>query len=117
MGIPAPSDVGSTEVALGTLAVRPCLPIAGQEEDFHLQVGAPCRGHKEKGASGKPEAPLKSCGIRQGNQIPPRPRHQVREEVAQDNATRTCRTGASGVSGEGATASVLPVKADNDLSY
>jgi hypothetical protein len=34
---------------MGTLAVRLTLPPVGRVEDFHLQVGAPCRAHQKKG--------------------------------------------------------------------
>ena len=33
-------------VARDTLAVWLALPLVGRAEDFHLQVGAPCRAHK-----------------------------------------------------------------------
>jgi hypothetical protein len=36
-------------VARETLAVQLTLPHVGCVEDFHLQVGAPCRAHNEKG--------------------------------------------------------------------
>ena len=35
-------------LAMDTLAVRLTLPPVGCAEDFHLQVGAPCRAHNEK---------------------------------------------------------------------
>ena len=35
-------------VARDTLAVQLTLPLVGCVEDFHLQVSAPCRAHKEK---------------------------------------------------------------------
>jgi hypothetical protein len=43
-----PSASSRFAVARNTLAVRLSLPLAGQEEDFHLQVSAPCRAHKKK---------------------------------------------------------------------
>ncbi len=35
-------------LAMDTLAVRLTLPPVGCVEDFHLQVGAPCRAHQKK---------------------------------------------------------------------
>ena len=35
-------------LTMDTLAVRPTVPPVGPVEDLHLQVGAPCRAHKEK---------------------------------------------------------------------
>jgi hypothetical protein len=35
-----------SHLAMGTLAVRLTLPPVVRVEDFHLQVGAPCRAHK-----------------------------------------------------------------------
>ena len=40
-----------SHLTMGTVAARLTLPLAGCVEDFHLQVGAPCRAHKKKGAS------------------------------------------------------------------
>lgn len=37
-----------SHLAVGTLAVRLTLPLAGCVEDFHLQVRAPCRAHQKK---------------------------------------------------------------------
>jgi hypothetical protein len=42
-----PSASSGFAVARDTLAVRLTLPLAGCVEDFHLQVHAPCRAHKE----------------------------------------------------------------------
>src|SRR5437762_11326134 len=44
-------------LAMDTLAVQLTLPLAGRVEDFHLQVNAPCRAHKNKGTGQQP-APL-----------------------------------------------------------
>src|SRR5512135_521770 len=38
-------------LAMDTLAVRLTVPPVGSVEDFHLQVNAPCRAHKKKGAN------------------------------------------------------------------
>ena len=35
-------------LTMDTLAVRLTVPPAGPVEDFHLQVSAPCRAHKDK---------------------------------------------------------------------
>ncbi len=35
-------------LAMDTLAVRLTVPPVGPVEDFNLQVGAPCRAHKQK---------------------------------------------------------------------
>ena len=43
-----PSASSRFAVARDTLAVRLSLPLAGQEEDFHLKVSAPCRAHNKK---------------------------------------------------------------------
>src|SRR5690606_23523208 len=40
-----------SHLAMDTLAVRLTLPLVGHVENFHLQVSAPCRAHKEKGAA------------------------------------------------------------------
>src|SRR5690606_38325106 len=37
-----------SHLAMDTLAVRLTLPLVGHVENFHLQVSAPCRAHKEK---------------------------------------------------------------------
>ena len=38
-------------LAVDTLAVRLTIPPVGFVEDFHLQVGAPCRAHRKNDAS------------------------------------------------------------------
>ena len=38
-------------LATNTLAVRLTVPPVGSVEDFHLQVGAPCRAHQKKDPS------------------------------------------------------------------
>ena len=50
----------------GAFPLPPCddaqsttVPLAGPVEDFHLQVGAPCRAHKKKGAWTKSKPPVK----------------------------------------------------------
>src|SRR3990172_8362457 len=43
-----PSASSRFAVTHDTLAVQLTLPLAGRVEDFHLQVSAPCRAHKEK---------------------------------------------------------------------
>ena len=43
-----PSASSRFPVAQNTLAVQLTLPLVGRVEDFHLQVSAPCRAHKEK---------------------------------------------------------------------
>src|SRR4030081_1914924 len=45
-----PSASSGFAVARDTLAVRLTLPLAGCVEDFHLQVHAPRRAHKEQAA-------------------------------------------------------------------
>src|SRR5690606_9906492 len=46
-------------LAMDTLAVRLALPPVGCAEDFHLQVSAPCRAHKQKKGGG--DFPPFSC--------------------------------------------------------
>jgi hypothetical protein len=43
-----PSASSRFAVTRDTLAVRLTLPLARRVEDFHLQVGAPCRAHHKK---------------------------------------------------------------------
>jgi hypothetical protein len=43
-----PSASSRFHLAMDTVAVRLTLPLAGCVEDFHLQVSAPCRAHKQK---------------------------------------------------------------------
>src|SRR5688572_1869041 len=45
-----PTASSGLSVARETLAAQLTLPLAGCVEDFHLQVSAPCRAHKENGA-------------------------------------------------------------------
>jgi len=45
-----PSASSRFAVTRDTLAVRLTLPLAGQVEDFHLQVSATCRAHQNKKA-------------------------------------------------------------------
>ena len=47
-----PAASSGFPLAMGTLAVRLTLPLAGCVEDFHLQVNAPCRAHQKKPAPG-----------------------------------------------------------------
>jgi hypothetical protein len=44
-----PTASSRFHLAMDTLAVQLTLPLAGCVEDFHLQVSAPCRAHKEEG--------------------------------------------------------------------
>lgn len=44
-----PSASFRSHLTMGTLAVRLTVPPVGPVEDFHLQVGAPCRAHTKKG--------------------------------------------------------------------
>ena len=46
-----PSASSRFAVTHDTLAVQLTLPLAGRVEDFHLQVSAPCRAHKNKGTA------------------------------------------------------------------
>ncbi|NLD80862.1 MAG: hypothetical protein GX642_06835 [Smithella sp.] len=46
-----PSASSRFAVTRDTLAVRLTLPLAGRVVDFHHQVCAHCRAHREKGAS------------------------------------------------------------------
>src|SRR5215469_15500084 len=43
-----PSASSRFHLAMDTVAVRLTRPLAGCVEDFHLQVSAPCRAHKQK---------------------------------------------------------------------
>ena len=43
-----PSASSRFAVARDTLAVQLTLPLVGRVEDFHLQVSAPCRAHRQK---------------------------------------------------------------------
>lgn len=45
-----PSASSRFPVTQNTLAVQLTLPLVGRVEDFHLQVSAPCRAHKERPA-------------------------------------------------------------------
>ncbi len=49
-------------VTRDTLAVRLTLLLAECVEDFHLQVRAPCRAHKQKGPSACAKRALRCCG-------------------------------------------------------
>ncbi|ACV68173.1 hypothetical protein Dret_0882 [Desulfohalobium retbaense DSM 5692] len=42
-----------SHLAVDTLAVRLTVPLVGPVEDFHLQVGAPCRAHHKRRAPGR----------------------------------------------------------------
>src|SRR3990167_2520358 len=43
-----PSASSRFPVTRNTLAVRLTLPLGGRVEDFHLQVSAPCRAHRQR---------------------------------------------------------------------
>jgi hypothetical protein len=55
-----PTASSGFAVARDILAVRITFPLAGYVEDFHLQVRAPCRAHKEKG---RPQAALQGYAL------------------------------------------------------
>jgi hypothetical protein len=58
---------------MDTLAVRLTIPPAGVVEDFHLQVNAPCRAHKEKRA----KLPGKLCALKKGSDFQPDLRREI----------------------------------------
>jgi hypothetical protein len=46
-----PAASSGFHLAMDTLAVRLTIPPAGFVRDFHPQMSAPCRAHKEKAAN------------------------------------------------------------------
>src|SRR5437762_609141 len=63
-----PSASSGFAVARDTLAVRLALLLAECAEDFHLQVRAPCRAHKKKGAVRRPIATEEKLRVGQSPQ-------------------------------------------------
>ena len=60
-----------------TLAVRLTIPPVGFVENFHLQVGAPCRAHQKKGS--RERLPFAVIGL--DGRFRNRPFHPYREDV------------------------------------
>jgi hypothetical protein len=61
-----PAASSGSRLAMGTLAVRLTLPLAGCVEDLHLLVSAPCRAHQMKrGSRSSPSVVVVVCGSSQ----------------------------------------------------